>query len=131
MTDTYYTHEFEQHDGTLPPEDSDDEPFSQPENIREADSLYQAISRAKTMAEERYGVGESSGAFCENDDILFFKVGQPGGYRVRSTMTGRVANRSNPTTKTMYHRSVSETGLENPTPKPVSQSNERQTGTAT
>lgn len=85
MTDTYYTHEFEQHDGTLPPEDSDDEPFSQPENIREASSLYQAISRAKTAAEERYGVGELHTTVCENDDILFFETGQPGGYRVRST----------------------------------------------
>ena len=85
MIDTYYIHEFEQHDGTLPPKDSDDEPFSQPENIREADSLYQAISLAKTKAEERYGVGEVNAAFCENGDILFFKMGQPGGYRVRST----------------------------------------------
>jgi hypothetical protein len=84
MTDTYYVHEFDQHDGTLPPEDSD-KPFSEPEAICEADSLYQAISHAKTKAEERYGVGELHTTVCENGDILFFETGQPGGYRVRST----------------------------------------------
>jgi hypothetical protein len=85
MTDDYYVHEFEQHDGTLPPEDSDDEPFSEPEHILEEASLYQAISHAKTVAEERYGVGELHTTVCENGDILFFETGQPGGYRVRST----------------------------------------------
>jgi len=83
MSDTYYTHEFEQHDGTFPPEDSDDEPFAQPKAILEADSLYQAIIRGRTLAERHYG--EVDATICENGDILFFEAGQPGGYRVRST----------------------------------------------
>lgn len=85
MTDTYYTHEFEQHDGTFPPEDADEESPKQPEKIKEYPSLYRAISRAKTAAANRYGIDSVDTTICENGDILFYERGQPGGYRVRST----------------------------------------------
>jgi len=81
MSDKYYVHKFEQHDGTLPAEDSD-ESFSQPEEIRELDSLYKAIDLARDLAVVSYNV---EATICENGDILFFETGEPSGYRVRST----------------------------------------------